>query len=116
MSEVFRKENVEKSVQECFKKILTEYNLQFPLSWVWIGVNGAFLTGRFELSRSDVKLKSIHLSGKAEKLRPPVNAMIVDARGYAVHIFFGSSGEVSKMTYLCVDEPPPIAPLNWPKA
>jgi len=113
---MFSKENIHKSIKESFKKILTEYNFQFPLSWVWIGVNGAFLTGRFELSKGDLKLKSIHLSGRAQKLRPPVNAMVVDARGYAVHILFKSFGEVSKITYCHVDEAPPIAPLNWSRA
>ncbi len=106
----------EESLKKVFLTILIDFNFQFPISWVWIGVNGAFLTGRFEFSKNEKKFKSIILNGKAKKLRFPVNAMPVDARGEAVHVFFKRFGEVNKVARCRVDDPPPIGPLNWPEA
>ncbi len=105
----------EENLKKIFLTILFDFYFQFPISWVWIGVNGAFLTGRFELSKTK-EFKSIVLSGKAKKLRFPINAMLVDAKGEAAHVLLKRSGEVDKVTRCRVDEAPPIAPLNWSKA
>jgi hypothetical protein len=99
------------SVQRAFEIILLEYNFQFPISWVWIGINGTFLTGRFELSKSGEKLKTTVLSGKVRKIRFPVNIMLVDGGGKAAHILLNSA-EFGEVTRCSVDEPLSIAPLN----
>jgi hypothetical protein len=101
----------EESLRKIFETILIKYNFQFPISWVWIGINGAFLTGRFEFSKNE-KFKSIILNGKAKKLRFPINAMLVDARGEAAHVLLKRFGEVDMVTRCKIDDPPPMGPLN----
>jgi hypothetical protein len=108
--------SIQEGIQKIFKMILVDYKFELPVSWVWIGVNGAFLTGRIEFSKRDKELKSIILSGKAKKLRFPVNVMLVDAKGDAAHVLFRGSGEVDKVTRCRVDEPSPVGPPNWAKA
>ena len=104
------------SMQKIFKKILIDYNFQPPISWVWIGVNGAFMTGRIEFSKGSKEFKSILLSGKPKKLRFPVNVMLVDSRGEAAHVLFKGTGEAKDEVNRCrVDEPPGLI-SNWPKA
>ena len=105
----------QESVQRALEIILIDYNFQFPIHWVWVGINGAFLIGRFEIQKSGEKLKSILLTGKPKKLRFPVNIMLVDARGEAAHILLHSDN-FGKVIRCRVDEPSPIAPLNWPRA
>jgi len=103
------------SLQKIFKKILIDYNFQLPVSWVWIGVNGAFMTGRIEFSEASKEFKSILLSGKPRKLRFPVNVMFVDARGEAAHVLFKGTGGADEVNHCRFEEPPgPIS--NWPKA
>lgn len=102
--------------EESFKIIgamFIEYNFQWPISWAMIGVNGAFLTGRFELSIIGKKFKSTVLSGKAKKLRFPINAMFVDAKGKAAHVAFLRTGEVGETTPFNISKTPSI---SWPKA
>lgn len=100
------------TLQKIFKMIFLEYNFQVPISWVWIGVNGAFFTGRIELSKSGKEAKSIILSGKAKKLRFPINVMLVDSKGEAAHILFKGPGEDDVLTRCRVDGPLPVASLN----
>lgn len=105
---MFKKEGFEKA----FKTILVDYNFQPPIAWVWIGVNGAFMTGKIIWEGKE--FKSITLSGKPKKLRLPVNVMLVDAKGMAAHLLLKKTGEVDGVNRCRVDEPPPAAPLNWP--
>jgi hypothetical protein len=102
------------SIHEIFKKILIEYKFQLPISWVWIGVNGALLTGRIEMSRWSKEFRSVTLSGNPKKLRYPVNVMLVDARGEAAHVLFKGTGEADEINRCRVDEPPPAIPPGWP--
>lgn len=102
------------SFHKVFDKIFLDYNFQFPLSWVWISVNGAFLTGRFERSNSDKKFESILLTGKVKKIIFPINAMIVDANGAAAHVLLKKNGEIGEVTRCRSDQPMPATPLGWP--
>jgi len=102
------------SMQKIFKKILIDYNFQSPISWVWVGVNGAFMTGRIEFLEGSKEFKSILLSGKPNKLRFPVNVMLVDSRGEAAHILFKGTGGADEVNRCCVDEPQRAAPSDWP--
>jgi hypothetical protein len=108
------------SIQKIFRMILIDYNFELPITWVWIGVNGAFLTGRIERSRWSEELGSVVLSGNPKKIRFPVNAMLVDAKGQAAHVLFKETGEVDGVNRLRVDEPkpavPPSPPTGWGKA
>ena len=103
-------------VLKVIMKMLVEYNFQFPLSWVFIGVNGSFWTGRFEFGGIGTKFKYIPLSGEEQELKPPINGMVIDSRGDAMHFSVKGSGEVSDPTLLRLTKPLAIAPLNWPKA
>ncbi len=103
----------EESLHDIFKRVLIEYNFQYPMTWTWIGINGRAVTGRFE-RKKDGGLKTIMLNGKPKTLRFPVNAMLVDATGQAVHILFKSSMQLGEMNRCKVDEPPPAVPPFWP--
>ncbi len=60
---------MKETIQKIFEKILIDYNFQFPISWVWIGVNGAFLTGRFELSKTEKRIEIHRSERKAQKIK-----------------------------------------------
>ena len=102
------------SMVEIFKKILIEYKFQPPISWVWIGVNGAFMTGRIAISKGSKELGSVTLSGNPEKIKFPVTVMLVDAKGDAVHVLFKGPGQVDKVKSLLGDDPPPATPSGSP--
>ena len=103
------------SVRTVFKTILDDYKFQLPIAWVWIGANGEFLTGRIEISKGSKELRSVILSGSPEKLKFPVNVMLVDARGEAAHVLNMGPGQGhDEITRCGVDEPPPAAPPGWP--
>jgi hypothetical protein len=108
---MFTKENI----HEILKKILIDYKFQLPIAWVWVGVNGVFLTGRIEVSKGSKEFRSVTLSGNPKKLRFPVNVMFVDSRGQAAHVLSRGAGEGDdELNRLRVDEPPPAGPLAWP--
>ena len=103
------------SIHTIFKTILEEYKFQLPIAWVWIGANGEFLTGRIEISKGSKEPRSVTLSGKAEKLKYPVNIMLVDARGEAAHVLNMGPGQGhDEITRCGVDEPSPATPAGWP--
>lgn len=106
--------SIEESIQGIFHKVLIDYGFKLPIAWVWIGVNGAFLTGKIESVKSG--MRNVIIKGKSNKLRFPVNAMLVDSEGKAAHVLFKGPGQVDKVNRLRVDESPPIPPLNWPRA
>ena len=99
---------------EVFKIILIDYDFRLPISWVWIGVNGAFMTGRIEISKGSKELRSVTLSGNPKKLRFPVNVMFVDATGNAAHVLFKGPGQANEVNRLHVDDPPPATPSGSP--
>lgn len=103
----------EKGIKKAIELMFFEYGFEFPLSWVLIGVNGAFLTGRFE-SPNRKEFKYTVLNGKANRLRFPINAMFVDAKGKAAHISFERSGAPGPLTRCAGQAETP--PINWPKA
>jgi hypothetical protein len=105
---------IEESIRELFKKILIEFTFQLPISWVWVGQNGGFMTGRIEVSKLTKEPRSVILSGNPKKLKFPVNIMLVDARGDAAHVLLKESGEIDGVNRLRVDEPPPEVPPRWP--
>jgi hypothetical protein len=92
-SKMFPEENLRK----VFEIIILEHGFEFPLSWVMVGINGTFLTGRFEILIIG-KVKSTIINGKANKLRFPINCMIVDRRGKAAHIVFSRTDEAGEIT------------------
>jgi len=96
---VFSEEGIKKALEIMF----IEYGFELPLSWVLIGINGTFLTGRFELSIIGKKFKTTVINGKANRLRFPINAMFVDAKGKVAHVTFlrtGNKDEAMSMTVL----------------
>lgn len=102
--------------QESFRKIvdiiLIDYKFEFPTTLAMIGVNGAYMVARFELSGTAVK--TIALTGKAKNLRFPINTMFVDARGKAAHVLFKKSVKDGDLTLY--DVWPETPPVGWPKA
>ena len=103
----------EESLQKIFKTIFIDYNFQFPLSWTWIGINGAIVTGRYELKK-DGGVRGVVLNGKPKSVEFPINALVVDGRGQAVHILFKDSMEFGDLSPCRVDEPAPATPPIWP--
>ncbi|MBM4277276.1 MAG: hypothetical protein FJ130_05240 [Deltaproteobacteria bacterium] len=82
----------DEGIRKAFEKIFLGYGFEFPMSFVLVGINGTFLTGRFEVSFITKKFRTTVVSGKANKLRFPINAMIVDAKGKVAHIEFVRKG------------------------
>ncbi len=68
-------------------EIFLKHHFEFPVTWVMVGVNGALFAGRSELSIQK-EVRTIILTGKAKKLRFPVNMMLVDRTGKAAHVLF----------------------------
>lgn len=52
-----------------------------------MGMNGALFAGRSELSMQK-EIRTIILTGKAKKLKFPINMMLVDRTGKAAHVLF----------------------------
>ena len=96
---MFKPEQIQKIVEEIF----LQHHFEFPISWVMVGVNGAFFTGRWEFSIPQNKLKSFTLSGKAKKLKRPINMMLVDRTGKAFHVLFKKSDEPMDLTNLRIE-------------
>ena len=109
---MLKNENVLKVIM----KMLVEYKFQFPLSWVFIGINGSFWSGRFEFEVGENKIKHIPIGNQYSILMPPINGMVVDLRGDAMHFSIKGSGEVSHPTICRISESIPIESLNLPKA
>jgi hypothetical protein len=111
--------------EEAFKKIVEmifiDYKFEFPITFAMVGMKG-FLVWKFELAmaigelKTTAKFESTVLAGKAKSLRFPINMMIVDSRGEAIHILFKAPSEINKVTRCQVEQPPPTDPINWPKA
>lgn len=94
---MFSEEGIIKAVEVMFN----EKGFELPMSFVLIGINGTFLTGRFELSIIGKKFKTILINGKANRLRFPINAMFVDAKGKVAQVTFlrtGNKVEATSMT------------------
>ena len=102
----------EEGFKKIFEMMFIEHDFKLPMSWVLIGVNGAFLTGRFELSIIGKKFKCIVLNGKANRLRFPINAMFVDAKGKAAHVSFLRTGETGEITPFNISEIPSTSPAT----
>lgn len=102
--------------KEGFRKImemiLIDHGFEFPITFVMIGVNGAFLIARFEMIGQEFKEKV--LTGKAKNLRFPINTMFVDAKGRAAHVSFERSGEYGKLMH-CLGQSEPSS-IGWPRA
>jgi len=96
---MFKPEQFQKIAEE----IILKHRFEFPISWVMIGVNGAFLTGRWELSIPQKQFRSLTLSGKAKKLRRPINMMLVDRIGKAFHVLFKKGDEPIDLTNLRIE-------------
>ena len=85
---------------------LFEKKFEFPMTLVMIGINGSHLVAKFEMltiTEKNVvttKFKNSVLSGKAENLRFPINAMFVDARGIAAHILIKNADKLGDLTFL----------------
>jgi hypothetical protein len=86
----------EDSIKKVLETMLFKYEFELPFSFVLIGVNGAFLTGRIEASIIDGA--QITVEGEANKLRFPINLMIVDQKGKAGHVAFLMTGEEKEVT------------------
>jgi len=82
----------EEGLQKAFEIMFIDYGFKLPTSWVLIGINGTFLTGRVELSIIGKKIKTTVINGKANRLRFPINAMFVDAEGKVAQITFLRTG------------------------
>lgn len=82
------------------EEIFLKHHFELPVSFAMIGVNGAFLTGRFELSFFQTKFRAILLSGKAKDLRFPINMLLVDKTGKAAHTSFERSDKPVDLTNL----------------
>lgn len=94
---------LEEGMKKMFEIIFIDYGFKLPTSWVLIGINGTFLTGRVELSIIGKKIKTTVINGKANRLRFPINAMFVDAKGKVAQITFlrtGNKDEAMSMTVL----------------
>lgn len=95
----FSEEGIKKAVEIMF----IDYGFELPMSWAMIGINGTFLIGRIELSIISKKIKVTVIHGKANRLRFPINAMFVDAKGKVAQVTFkrtGNKDEVPSMTVL----------------
>jgi hypothetical protein len=89
----------EESFRKIFQTILVDHNFKFPIHYVMIGINGAFLNGRFELAPAK-KFSSILLNGKAKNLRFPINTMFVDSKGDAAHVLFKKTLKSGELNHL----------------
>jgi hypothetical protein len=87
----------EESIRKVFEIMLVQYQFELPMSWAIIGVNGTFLTGKFEASITG-QFRSTVLSGKANRLRFPINCLFVDRKGKAALVAFSKSSEIGKVT------------------
>ena len=96
---MFKTDDLEKAI--C--KLFVDYDFQFPIHLVMIGINGAFLNVKLNLSKTGA-FSHIILTGRARDLRFPINSMFVDAKGDAAHILFKGSGEPDEITRLKVDQ------------
>ena len=96
-------------------KMLVEYKFLFPLNWVFIGINGSFWAGRFEFDGRETKIKHIPIGNQDSILIPPINGMVVDSTGDAMHFSIKGSGEVSHPTICRLNESIPIGPLDGPE-
>ncbi len=91
---MFLEEGIKKALETM---LLFKHEFELPFTFVLIGVNGTFLTGRIEASIVD-GLQFTVLEGEAKKLRLPINLMIVDRKGKAGHVAFLMTGEENKVT------------------
>lgn len=98
---------------------LFEHNFEFPVILVMIGVNGAHLIAKFELSSVNGKLtttsefKQTVLTGEAKNLRFPINTMFVDAKGMAAHVCCKRPDKWGDLTFFPGDPNAPAVP--WEK-
>jgi hypothetical protein len=86
----------EEGIKKALETMLFKHEFELPFTFVMIGANGAFLTGRFEGSIIDGP--QITVEGEASKLRFPINLLIVDQKGKAGHVAFSMTGEEKKVT------------------
>jgi hypothetical protein len=86
----------EDSIKKVLETMLFKHEFELPFSFVLIGVNGAFLTGR--IGASIIDGPQITIEGEASKLRFPINLMIVDKKGKAGHVAFSMTGEEKEVT------------------
>lgn len=99
---------------------LFEHNFEFPVILVMIGVNGAYLAAKFELSSVGGKLttttefKQTVLTGEAKNLRFPINTMFVDAKGMAAHVCAKTPDKWGELTFFPGESDVP--PATWEKS
>ena len=86
----------EEGVKKALETMLFKHEFELPFTFVLIGVNGTFVTGRIEASIIDGP--QITVQGEATKLRFPINLMICDSKGKAGHVAFSMTGEEKKVT------------------
>jgi hypothetical protein len=86
----------EEDIKKALGTMLFKHEFELPFSFVLIGVNGTFVTGRIEPSIVDGP--QVIVAGEASKLRFPINLMIVDQKGKAGHVAFSMTGEEKEVT------------------
>jgi len=87
----------DEGIKKAIETLVFKHEFEFPFSFVLIGVNGTFLTARLESSIVDGPRFTVH-EGEANKLRFPINCLIVDRKGKAAHVAFLMTGEENKVT------------------